>query len=181
MKVEKFKTKDLTLIAVFSAVWIAYTFFSNMVVGQIVHGIDVHVVRSVLLVLIVALMGRFGGATWMTVIVGLFYLSSRTPYPSVIITAATIGSGLVYDIYTKLTGYQNCTSIKFMPVGVVLAGLTQSVMTLGLVTLIGFFPPMALEGIWITGLTRNVIASVVGIVIALAIAKRVVNIYSKSF
>ena len=178
---EKFKTKELTLIAVFSAAWIAYTFFSNMVVGQIVHGIDVHVVRSVLLVLIVALMGRFGGATWMAIIVGLFYLSSRTPYPSVIITAATIASGLVYDVYNKFMGYKNCTSLKFMPLGVVLAGLTQSVMTLGLVTWIGFFPSRALEGIWITGLTRNVIASIVGIMIALAISKRVVSLYSKSY
>jgi len=174
---EKFKTKELALIAVFSAAWIGYTFLSSMAIGQIAKGIDVHVVRSVLLVLIVAMTGRFGGATWMTVIVGIFYLSSRTPYPSVIITAATIASGLAYDIYVKITGYQNAENWKIFPIGILIAGLVQSVTTLGLLTVLGFFPARALEAAWVAGLTKNVTASIVAIVICVAIVKRVVPIY----
>lgn len=174
---EKFKTKELALIAVFSATWIGYTFLSSMAIGQIAKGIDVHVVRSVLLVLIVAMIGRFGGATWMTVIVGIFYLSSRTPYPPVLITIATIASGLAYDIYVKMTGYQNATNWKVFPIGVLTAGLVQSVSTLGLLTVLNFFPARAIEAAWIAGLTKNVTASIVAIVITVAIVKRVVPIY----
>ncbi|TFH14278.1 hypothetical protein E4H04_10500 [Candidatus Bathyarchaeota archaeon] len=174
---EKFKTKELALIAVFSATWIGYTFLSSMAIGQIAKGIDVHVVRSVLLVLIVAMIGRFGGATWMTTIVGIFYLSSRTPYPPVIITIATIASGLAYDIYVKITGYQNATNWKVFSIGVLIAGLVQSVSTLGLLTVLNFFPARAIEAAWIAGLTKNVTASIVAIVITVAIVKRVVPIY----
>ena len=174
---EKFKTKELSLIAVFAATWIGYTFLSSMAIGQIAKGIDVHVVRSVLLVLIVAMLGRFGGATWMTVIVGIFYLSSRTPYPPVIISIATIASGLVYDIYVKMTGYKNATNWKIFPIGVLLAGLVQSVTTLGILTWLEFFPARAVNAVWTTGLTKNVTASAVAIVIAVAINKRVVPIY----
>lgn len=176
---EKFKAKELSLIAVFSATWIGYTFLSNMAIGQIAHGIDVHVVRSVLLVLIVAMIGRFGGAVWMTTIVGIFYLSSRTPYPPVIITAATIASGLVYDIYVKLTGYNNSTNWKVFPIGVLLAGLVQSVTTLGTLTVLEFFPARAVQTVWMTGLTKNVSASIVAIIITAAIVKRIVPIYRK--
>jgi len=176
-KLEKFKTKELSLIAVFSATWIGYTFISNMAIGQIAHGLDVHIVRSVLLVLIVAMIGRFGGALWMTTIVGIFYLSSRTPYPPVIITAATMASGLLYDIYVKLTGYKNATNWKVFPIGVVLAGLAQSVTTLGILTVLGFFPERAIQAAWIAGLTKNVTASIIAVFIAVAIVKRVVPIY----
>ena len=174
---EKFKTKELSLIALFSAAWIGYTFLSSMAIGQIARGLDVHVVRSVFLVLIVAMLGRFGGATWMTTIVGIFYLSSRTPYPPVIISVATIASGIVYDVYVKLTGYQNATNWKVFPIGVLLAGLVQSVTTLGILTVLEFFPARAIEAAWMTGLTKNVTASIVAIVIAVAIVKRVVPIY----
>ena len=174
---DKFKTKELALIAVFSATWIGYTFLSSMAIGQIARGIDVHVVRSVLLVLIVAMIGRFGGALWMTTIVGIFYLSSRTPYPPVILTVATIASGLAYDIYVKLTGYQNSTNWKIFPIGVIIAGLVQSVATLGILTVLNFFPARAIEAAWTAGLTKNVTASIVGIVITAAIVKRVVPIY----
>jgi hypothetical protein len=176
-RMEKFKTKELALIAVFSAAWIGYTFLSSMAIGQIARGIDVHVVRSVLLVLIVAMIGRFGGATWMTTIVGIFYLSSRTPYPPILITIATIASGLAYDIYMKLTGYQNATNWKVFPIGVLIAGLVQSVSTLGLLTVLNFFPARAIEAAWVAGLTKNVTASIVAIVITVAIVKRVVPIY----
>jgi len=179
-KMEKFKTKELALIAVFSAAWIGYTFVSSMAIGQIAKGIDVHVVRSVLLVLIVAMMGRFGGATWMTAIVGIFYLSSRTPYPPIIISFATIASGLVYDIYVKLTGYHNATNWKVFPIGVLLAGLVQSVVTMGTLTLLNFFPARAIQAAWIAGLTKNVTASIVAIVILLAISKRVVPVYKNN-
>ena len=174
---EKFKTKELSLIAVFAAAWIGYTFLSSMAIGQIARGLDVHVVRSVLLVLIVAMLGRFGGATWMTIIVGIFYLSSRTPYPPVIISVATIASGLVYDVYVKLAGYKNATNWKVFPIGVLLAGLVQSVITLGTLTVLEFFPARAVEAAWITGLTKNVSASIVAIVITVSIVKRVVPIY----
>jgi len=176
-RMEKFKTKELALIAVFSATWIGYTFLSSMAIGQIARGIDVHVVRSVLLVLIVAMIGRFGGALWMTTIVGIFYLSSRTPYPPVIISVATIASGLAYDIYVKLTGYQNATNWKIFPIGVIIAGLVQSVSTLGILTVLNFFPARAIEAAWTAGLTKNVTASIVAIVITAAIVKRVVPIY----
>ena len=175
---EKFKTKELSLIAVFAATWIGYTFLSSMAIGQIARGLDVHIVRSVLLVLIVAMLGRFGGALWMTTIVGIFYLSSRTPYPSVIISIATIASGLAYDIYVKLTGYQNATNWKIFPIGVILAGLVQSVTTLGILTVLEFFPARAVEAAWMTGLTKNVTASIIAIVITVAIVKRVVPIYN---
>ena len=148
-----------------------------MAIGQIARGLDVHIVRSVLLVLIVAMIGRFGGATWMTVIVGIFYLSSRTPYPSVIITAATIASGLAYDIYVKLTGYQNADNWKVYPFGILIAGLVQSATTLGLLTVLQFFPARAVEAAWIAGLTKNVTASIIAIVICFVIVKRVVPIY----
>ena len=141
------------------------------------HGLDVHIVCSVLLVLIVAMIGRFGGALWMTTIVGIFYLSSRTPYPSVIITAATIASGLVYDIYVKVTGYKNADNWKIFPIGVLLAGVVQSVTTLGTLTALGFFPARAVEAAWIAGLTKNVTASIIAIFIAVAIVKRLVPIY----
>jgi hypothetical protein len=174
---EKFKTKELSLIAVFSATWIGYTFLSNMAIGQIAHGLDVHIVRSVLLVLVVAMIGRFGGAIWMTTIVGIFYLSSRTPYPPIIITVATIASGIVYDLYVKLTGYQNATNWKVFPIGVILAGLVQSVATLGILTVLEFFPARAVEAAWTAGLTKNVTSSIIAIFIAVAIVKRVVPIY----
>ena len=176
-KMEKFKTKELALIAIFAAAWIGYTFLSNMSIGQIARGIDVHVVRSVLLVLIVAMTGRFGAATWMTTIVGIFYLSSRTPYPPVIITFATIASGLVYDVYAKVTGYMNTTNWKVYPIGILLAGLAQSVATMGTLTVLNFFPARAIEAAWIAGLTKNVTASVVAIFICVAIVKRVVPVY----
>jgi len=178
---DRFKTRELTLIAVFSAAWIGYTFISSMTIGQVVHGVDVHVVRSVFLVLIVALLGRFGGATWMTVIVGLFYLSSRTPYPAIIITLATMASGLVYDVYIRILGYQNSVNWKIMPVGVILAGLVQSVVTLGSLTAMGFFPSRILQTVWVTGLGRNVIASILASFICLAISKRVLSAYGQNY
>lgn len=113
----------------------------------------------------------------MTAIVGIFYLSSRTPYPPVIISIATIASGLVYDVYVKITGYQNATNWKVFPIGVLLAGLVQSVSTLGILTVLEFFPARAVNAAWTTGLTKNVTASIIAIVITATIVKRIVPIY----
>jgi hypothetical protein len=42
---------------------------------------------------------------------------------------------------------------------------------------LNFFPARAIEAAWIAGLTKNVTASIVAIVITVAIVKRVVPIY----
>jgi len=174
---KKFETKELTLIAVFAAIWIGYAFMSSTMIGQLAKGIDVHVVRSLLLILVVAMMGRFGGATWLTTIVGIYYLSSRTPYPPIIISIATIASGLVYDVYARVIGYENAANWKVFSIGILLAGLTQSVITLGTLTFMGFFPQRILRTVWITGLTKNVAASIGATIIAAAIVRRVVAVY----
>jgi hypothetical protein len=57
----------------------------------------------------------------------------------VIITVAIITSRLVYDTYVKVIGYNITTNWNVFPIGVLLAGLAQSVTILGILTVLGFF------------------------------------------
>jgi len=67
--------------AVFSAVYLAYAYLSSMLLGQILHGIDIHFLRALLLVILAARLRGAGGPTTMGFISGILLASAPFSSP----------------------------------------------------------------------------------------------------
>jgi hypothetical protein len=151
-----------------------------VIVGPVLHGVDVHLVRAVFTVLVGALVARFGAVTLLSTVVGIYYVTSRTPYPSVILTLATIVAGIAYDLYLHGLGHSRAAlNAKLVPPGILMSGLGQSVVTLGILSMMGFFPPRAMATVWSLGLARNAVGSFVGGVVGVLVSKKAVDLYGR--
>lgn len=167
-----FSSRVLMLTALFSAVYVAYSYLSSVVIGEAAHGLDTNLVRSALFVLLAALTMKFGASTLMGAVCGvIFLLVIPAPFP-VYLFVSVLLYGLTYDLYMRLAGFSNSvTKTKHVITATVISSILMSIVALAILTGVGVLPPEGLIYIWIFGVLGDVVVGVIGSVIGLRILK----------
>ncbi len=172
------RARTISYGAILSAVYVVYGAISSTGPLQVLHGVDVHFVRALLLVIVAARVKRFGGPTVMGFVSALLFVAalSTSPAPDfLLLIPATFAAGLAYDLALKggnyaknslnLTRVFSATLVSSFAESVIVTGgllaigfnITQST---GLTALLGFSPPIVLVVFILLG--RNLLLSIIG-------------------
>jgi len=165
-------TRDLALTALFSTIYVVYSYISSVTVGGVTHGVDTFFIRSAIFVLLAASTMKFGPSTLMGAISGaIFTLVIPTPFPIYLFPAVLL-YGLTYDLYMHPLGFStNATKSKHVIVATIWSSAVMSLTALSVLTLVGFLPVKGLVFIWTFGLLRDITVGIVGSFLGLKIMK----------
>jgi hypothetical protein len=167
---KRLSTTDLTLTALFSAAYVAYSEISSLTIGGVTHGVDTFVIRSVVFVVLAASTMKFGPSTLMGAISGaIFTFIVPTPVPIYLFPALLL-YGLTYDLYMRLTGFStSATKTKHVAIATILSSAMMSLTALTILTWTGFLPVNGFIFIWTFGVLRDVAVGLVGGLLGLEI------------
>jgi hypothetical protein len=169
----KSNTQGIALTAILAAVYVAYALLSSYLVGNITHGIDNFVIRSLLFVILVGLTAGFGYSTMMGGIAGLV-LEFTVPSPvRFYLLPSLLAYGLILDLFMNTNRPPNASSFTIRAIaGTFFASMTMSVVALAVFTLVGFFPPQLIPIIWTFGIIRDVVLGIIGAAIGLLLVQQ---------
>lgn len=164
------------LIALFSAIYVAYSYVSSATVGGVTHGLDTNLVRSALFVLLTALAMKFGASTLMGIICGaVFALAIPAPFPIYLLPAVFL-YGLTYDLYMRVLGFStHATKAKHVIMATIFSSAVMSIVALTALTWVGVLPTEGLVYIWSFGLLGDIVMGLIGSILGLRIAKYVIH------
>jgi hypothetical protein len=169
----KSRSQGIALSAILAAVYVAFALIAGYLIGNITHGVENFIVRSLLFVILAGLTVGFGYSTIMGGISGLLLeFTIPTPIPFYLLPSL-FAYGLVFDLATNLNRAPN-TNLSTLRVllATILASAAMSVVALTVFTLAGFFPPPLLPIIWGLEITTDVVLGVIGAVIGLALVRQ---------
>lgn len=164
------------LTALFSAIYVAYSYVSSATIGGVTHGIDTNFVRSTLFVLLTALAMKFGPSTLMGFISGaVFTLAIPAPFPIYLLPAVFL-YGLTYDLYMRLLGFStHVTKAKHVIMATIFSSAVMSIVALTALTWVGVLPTAGLVYVWSFGLLGDIAMGLIGSVLGLRIVKYVIH------
>ncbi len=174
----------VTNSAAFSAVYVTYGYLSSIILGNILHGMDIHFIRAFLMIILAVRLKNVGGPTLMGFISGvLIFVAPFSSPDKPILPFATIAAGTAYDAALR-KGYSNnvVKPIRVLPAASLSGVVEAVVVTVGL-TVMGFpfeeaaallslfIPKADVYAIWGYLLGRNLVISLVGAIAALNLVK----------
>lgn len=170
------KAKIISYGAILSAVYLVYGAVSSLVFGQVLHGVDVHFVRALILVVGAARVRQFGVPTVIGFVSALLFAASPISSPDfLLLIPATLAAGVAYDLALRAGNYaENALNIRRIFGATILSSIAESIVVTGgllavgfdiykssgLTALMGITPPIALVVFFLLG--RNVLLSVIG-------------------
>ena len=165
------KTREVVLVAMLSAIYVAYALVSGFAFGYITHGVDNFLVRSLLFVILIAMSNRLGLPSMMGATSGLV-LEFFTPSPiHFYILPSVAAYGISFDLFVNIRrkGYE--FNRRRIILATALSSAIMSIVALAVFTIVGFFPPAILPIIWTFGILRDVVIGLVGGLIGLTIVQ----------
>lgn len=180
------RSKIVAFSGLFAAAYLAYGFISSVSFGQVLHSVDIHLVRALLMATLAAVLGYTGGPSVMGTVSGILLAGSPFGGASkAFLLPSTLAAGLVFDLAMKGGKYSNNVK-RLGRIGLAsgLSGLAESVVVTGGLTAIGFpfqeaaalisivIPGVGLTHVWIYLLGRNLVMSLIGGLLAFIIIRR---------
>lgn len=168
------RSRMVAYVGIFTGFYLLYALPSGAILGQALHGADVHIPRAFLMALLAAKLGRAGGPTLMGVVSGLILFF--VPGPSALfLLPASILAGLTYDLILKGRDYAtNARNRVRVLTGSGMEGLVESAVVMAGLSAIGLFGPLTpgmLALIWTFELATNLVLSLVGAALAIAVLR----------
>lgn len=171
------KAKIIAYGAVLSAVYVVYAAISSASFGQIIHGVDTHFVRALILVIGAAQVKRFGVPTVIGFVSALLLgaVAIGAPPDFLFLIPATFAAGLTYDLALRGGDYaKNDLIFRRIFAATLLSSLSESVVvtggliaigfnvtqSAGLAAIMGIAPPLTVVIFFLLG--RNVLLSFLG-------------------
>ncbi len=170
---KKPNTQGIALTAILAAVYVTYALLSSYLVGNITHGIDNFIIRSLLFVVLVGLTKGFGYSTMMGGISGLV-LEFTVPSPvRFYLLPSLLAYGVIFDIAMNIVKSPESASFTIRVImGTFFASMVMSVVALSVFTLVGFFPQQIIPIIWTFGVIRDVVLGILGAVFGLLLIRQ---------
>lgn len=164
------------LTALFSTIYVVYSYISSVTVGGVTHGVDTFFIRSAIFVLLAASTMKFGPSTLMGAISGaIFTLVIPTPFPIYLFPAVLL-YGLTYDLYMHLLGFSaNATKTKHVIPATILSSAVMSLTVLSVLTGVGFLQVEGLVFIWTFGVLRDIAVGLMGCFLGLKMVRYVIH------
>jgi hypothetical protein len=180
------RSKIVAFSGLFAAAYLTYGFISSVSAGQILHGVDIHLVRALLMASLAAVLGYTGGPSIMGTVSGLLLAGSPFGGASkTFLLPSSVVAGLVFDLAMRGGKYgENVKRLGRIGLASGLSGLAESAVVTGGLTAIGFpfqeavelisivIPGVGLSHVWVYLLGRNLVMSVVGGLLAFMIIRR---------
>jgi len=180
------RSKVVAFSGLFSALYLAYGFVSGVSIGNILHAVDVHLVRAFLMASLAAVLGYAWGSTLMGTVSGI--LLAGSPFGGAskpFLLPASVAAGLVFDLAMRGGDYsKNVKKLSRIQIAAGLSGLVESAVVNGGLTAIGFpfqeavevialvIPGVTLGHVWLYLLGRNLVMSLIGGFLAFIIIRR---------
>ena len=134
------RARMVAMSGVLSGLYLIYAFSSSVLGGAYLQGVDIHLVRALVLTVIGMRLGRPGGATSVGFVSAM--LLAIAPFSSpdkLLLVPATLVAGLVFDLALIRGGYErNVRSRLRVSVAAVLSGAAESVIVVGGLYTIGW-------------------------------------------
>ena len=168
------RSLSIALTAVLSAVYVSYALVSSYLIGNVAHGVDNFIVRSLVFVVLGVVTRRFGYCIMMGGVTGLL-LELTVPAPiRFYIVLSLLAYGVVFDVVlTFHRDPERGPNALRLLLGTVLASVAMSSTALAVFTLVGFFPPLLLPIIWGLEIAVDVTMGIIGAVIGIVLIRRI--------
>jgi hypothetical protein len=157
-------SRDISFVAVFSAVYVVYGAISSYAVGHLTHGIDTHLVRSLTVTVLAGYLGKFTAPTLMGVVSGLLLgFLIPAPFGLLYLPPSVFTYCLVYDIYMRQAGYpQSAAKTRHILFATVIASVLMSIIALTLLSVVQVFRPEVLLFAWVGELVGGTLVGIGG-------------------
>jgi len=168
-----FTAKDIALVAVFSAIWIASQTYLGPTIGRItgIHGVVQRFLGWLLMLVLARITGRFGRVTVMAMISSLATRFSRlTQIYSLFVGLGYAVGGLAFDMLYFLPKNQRNISKKYVIFVSMISGVIASIpyIFLYLFTL-GFYGFLIWFSTYVPDMIKSTVLSVAGTLTGLSI------------
>jgi hypothetical protein len=167
-------SRDITVVALFSAVYVVYGVISSYGVGHLTHGIDTHLTRSLTVTVLAAYIGKFTAPTLMGVVSGLLLgFLIPAPFGLIYLPPSVFAYCLVYDVYMRQVGYpRSAANTRHILVATVIASVLMSIIALALLSVLQVFRPEVLLFAWIGELVGGTVLGIGGSLVAVRIVRQ---------
>ncbi len=170
-------SKDIVVVALLSATYVAYGLLSSYTVGIVTHGTDTHFVRSATVVVLAAYIRKFTGPTLMGVVSGLLFgfliPAAGNPAGLLYLPPSVFAYAFLYDVYMRQAGYPGSpTRGRHVIIGTIIGSIAMSVIALTVLTLVQVFTPEVILFAWVGELIGGIALGIGGSLLGIRIVRQ---------
>lgn len=134
------RARMIAMSGVLSGFYLMYAFTSSVALGRFLQGVDIHLVRALVLTIVAARLGRPWGPSTIGFISAI--LIAVAPFSSpdkIFLIPATLAAGIVFDLMLMLGRYEENVLNRFrVGVAAAVSGTAESLIVLGGLLAIGW-------------------------------------------